>query len=352
MATAGVHVVGLGASTPVGRDAWSSAAAVRAGITGFADHPFMIDTAGEPMRVAMARWIDPTIEGVARLDSLLFSALEQVVDPLVDLGGRRFKIGATVGLPSPRPGMPPDLERHVERELGDRHHCRLLGAFATGHAGGLLALDTAVRAIGAGTIDVCVVAGVDSYMSPETLEWLEENDQLHGAGPLNNAWGFVPGEGAGAILVAGPRAMGPLALPSLAALGAVGIGNEPNRIKTETVCVGRGLTHAFRGALSCLPAGETVTDVFCDMNGEPYRADEYGFACLRTKEWFASASAFVSPADCWGDVGAATGPLCILLAVVAGMKLYAKGDRSFVWASSEGGERGAAVVELPAAAGS
>ena len=53
-----VYFVGLGASTPVGRDALSSAAAVRAGISGFAEHPYMIDSAGEPMRAAIAPWLD------------------------------------------------------------------------------------------------------------------------------------------------------------------------------------------------------------------------------------------------------------------------------------------------------
>jgi 3-oxoacyl-[acyl-carrier-protein] synthase-1 len=112
------------------------------------------------------------------------------------------------------------------------------------------------------------------------------------------------------------------------------------------VCVGQGLTQAFRGALPALPSGETVTDIYCDMNGEPYRADEYGFACLRTKEWFTAASDFVSPADCWGDVAAATGPLCIVLAAVASAKAYGNGNHSFVWASSEGGERAAALLAL------
>ena len=47
------YIVSLGASTPVGRDAWSSAAAVRAGVSAFAEHPYMDDTAGEPMIVAI-----------------------------------------------------------------------------------------------------------------------------------------------------------------------------------------------------------------------------------------------------------------------------------------------------------
>jgi 3-oxoacyl-[acyl-carrier-protein] synthase-1 len=83
------------------------------------------------------------------------------------------------------------------------------------------------------------------------------------------------------------------------------------------------------------------------MNGEPYRADEYGFACLRTAEAFQSASDFAAPADCWGDVSAASAPLGIILAAIAGRKAYAKGRHAFVWASSEGGERGAGLFELP-----
>ena len=58
-----VVIVALGACTPVGRDAWSSAAAVRAGISGFVQHPYMIDTAGEPMRAAIAPWIDIGLSG-------------------------------------------------------------------------------------------------------------------------------------------------------------------------------------------------------------------------------------------------------------------------------------------------
>jgi 3-oxoacyl-[acyl-carrier-protein] synthase-1 len=341
-----VHVVALGASTPVGRDAWSSAAAVRAGITGFADHPFMIDAVGEPIRVAMAPWLDPAIEGTARLDELLCPAIDQVLHPLSDLGRSRLKTGFAIGLPAPRPGLPADLQGYFERQVADRYRFRFTGAFPAGHAAGLLALDAAHRALGTGALDACVVAGVDSYMGPETLEWLEENDQLHGAGPLNNAWGFVPGEGAGAVLLASARAMEELSLRSLATVAAVGLAYEPNRIKTETVCVGQGLTQAFHGALAALPSGESVTDVYCDMNGEPYRADEYGFACLRTKEWFTAASDFVSPADCWGDVAAATGPLCVLLAAVSNAKAYAKGSRFLLWASSEGGERAAALLNM------
>jgi 3-oxoacyl-[acyl-carrier-protein] synthase-1 len=55
----------------------------------------------------------------------------------------------------------------------------------------------------------------------------------------------------------------------------------------------------------------------------------------------------VTPADCWGDIGAASGPLFANLAVAAGLRGYAKGPRTLIWASSERGDRAAAVVLTP-----
>jgi 3-oxoacyl-[acyl-carrier-protein] synthase-1 len=341
------YVVALGASTPVGRDAWSSAAAVRAGITGFTEHPYMIDTAGEPMRVAFAPWLDPSVEGIERLQALLFPAIDDALLPIADAGPGGLKVALSLGLPASRPGLPVELDRQLRHAINNHYPGRFVGvaAFPNGHAAALLALDAAFKKLSQGAFDACVVAGVESYMSPETLEWLEANDQLHGAGPLNNAWGFIPGEGAGAILLATRSGAEALGIRPLAAVRSVGLGTERNRIKTETVCIGEGLTQAFRATLGSLPEGVQVTDVYCDMNGEPYRADEYGFACVRTKEWFVAASEFISPADCWGDVSAATGPLCVTLSVVASHKAYANGALAFVWTSSESGERAGALLE-------
>lgn len=343
-----IQIVGLGASTPIGRDAWSSAAAVRAGISGFAEHPYMIDTAGEPMRVAYAQWLDMAIVGIERLESLLFPAIDEALRPLTSPGGRPLRVALSLGLPSAKPGLPQNIESTLKRSISERYQGQFMGmaTFSSGHTSGLLALNAARKKLLESAFDACVVAGVDSYMSPETLEWLEESDQLHGAGPLNNAWGFIPGEGAGAALLMSGDVAHARDLSSLASVRSVGLGTERNRIKTETVCIGEGLTQAFHAALGDLPEGTQITDVYCDMNGEPYRADEYGFACLRTKEYFASASDFVSPADCWGDMSAATGPLCMGLAVIAAQKAYSNGSLAFVWTSAESGERAGAVIEM------
>jgi 3-oxoacyl-[acyl-carrier-protein] synthase-1 len=207
-----------------------------------------------------------------------------------------------------------------------------------------VALRTARDGLRAGQARACVVAGADSYLDLDTLEWLEDTDQVHGAGRSNNAWGFIPGEGAGAVLLVREEVAQQARMKVVGRLLGVGAAVEGARIRTDTVCVGRGLSDAFLGALSVLPNGERVSDVYCDMNGEPYRAAEFGLAILRVRKRFVSPSDFVAPADCWGDVGAASGPLGVVLACIAMAKGYARGSSALVWASSESGERGAATL--------
>src|SRR4029079_12417749 len=124
-----------------------------------------------------------------------------------------------------------------------------------------------------------------------------------------------------------------------------------NRIKTDTVCVGTGLTKVFRRVLPALPSGARINTVLCDQNGEAYRADEYGFSLLRTNKFFVDGSDFIAPADCWGDVGAASGPLFIALAATAARKGYARGPWTLAWTSSEAGERSSALIFADVAGG-
>jgi 3-oxoacyl-[acyl-carrier-protein] synthase-1 len=89
---------------------------------------------------------------------------------------------------------------------------------------------------------------------------------------------------------------------------------------------------------------DPVDRIICDMNGERYRANEYGFAVLRNPGRFKDAADFETPADCWGDVGAASGPLFVSLVTEAEARGYSKGPLSLIWASSENGTRAAALL--------
>ena len=110
--------------------------------------------------------------------------------------------------------------------------------------------------------------------------------------------------------------------------------------------MGVGLTTVVQKAVSDAALGDAaIKSVICDINGERYRGEEWGFVCLRLSRFFDDPTAYWSPADSWGDVGAASGPLFAMLAMQAAARGYAKGPHTLLWASSEGGLRAAAVLE-------
>jgi 3-oxoacyl-[acyl-carrier-protein] synthase-1 len=59
---------------------------------------------------------------------------------------------------------------------------------------------------------------------------------------------------------------------------------------SDEVCVGQGLTEAIAAATSAdLLGDEQITDTYCDLNGETYRTEEWGFTLLRLQERFVDA---------------------------------------------------------------
>ena len=347
MTVSPVAVIGVGARTPLGFDRATTAAAVRCGIAAIAEHPYMIDRFGMPMKVTRDAALDPALSGPERLTALAAAAAVEALEPLSSVTSPT-EVTVTLGLGEKRPGQPPDTGAIVAEALRGR-----LGASAPvgrvlpwmgGHAGGIMAMEAAVRLIAQGRCEVVLAGGVDSYLDADTLEWLDETEQLHSEG---NIYGFCPGEAAGFVLLAAPQTARRLGVPPLLHLASIGSGIEENLIKTEDICLGEGLSAAFRAARTPLREGESVDRILCDMNGERYRGNEYGFAVLRNSGLFKDAADFEAPADCWGDVGAASGPLYAALVVEAEARGYARGPLSLIWASSESGQRSAAILRSP-----
>ena len=141
-------------------------------------------------------------------------------------------------------------------------------------------------------------------------------------------------------------------LPILAEVASTATTIERIPIRSEGVCIGEGLTTAIKAVAS--PLGEQrVAATYCDLNGERYRNEEWGLRvnAKASQEAFVAAHAYVSPADCWGDVGAASGPLFAALAITAAHRGYSKGPISLLWAGSESGYRSAVALIVPEAEG-
>jgi 3-oxoacyl-[acyl-carrier-protein] synthase-1 len=324
-----VVMVGRGARTAIGMTAAATAAAVRAGVSGFGQHPFMVDTAGKRMIVACAPYLHIDVSGAERLAELAAPAAAEAVAPLAVSGGAAVAREVVERVCSVVRARGLNVGRVVVTEVG--------------HAAGTMAVQSAWEAVRTGAAEFALAGGVDSYMEPETLEWLEAYDQVHSAGLDNNPYGFVPGEAGGFVLLASAAAADRCHVMAALELSAMAYAREENLIKTDSVCTGEGMTALFR-MLSGAPAMHRADHLFCDMNGEPYRADEFGFAVIRAGELFVDASSFSAPADCWGDVGAASGPLFLMLADAAIRKGYAPGPVIAGFTSSESGERCGFVV--------
>jgi 3-oxoacyl-[acyl-carrier-protein] synthase-1 len=343
-----IHVVGIGARTPVGLTAPASAAAVRAGINRISEHPYMIDKAGEPMIVAKASYISDEIHGAERFLALSLPAAHEALTPLLKLMGKLPPISLIVGLPAQRRGLPTGLAEEIATRFksttNDLYRFSEIASISSGHAAGLIAIEEGWRRIRNGSVELCLAGGVDSYLEPLSLELLDFEGQLHSS---TNKWGFIPGEAAGFCLLASQRAVERYQLRILGKLLAIATDRETNLIKTDSVCIGTGLTKAFKQVLQVLTMpNRKVAYVICDINGEIYRANEYGFTLAGTSDCFVDATAFLAPADRWGDIGAASGPLFLNLALIAGQRGYAKGALYLISTSSEGGERCVALAEI------
>ena len=107
-----------------------------------------------------------------------------------------------LGLPETQPGFDrPDVEYIRDQILGFEPaplEISELYLANEGHAASLAALNSGFRRIADGSIDACLVGGVDSYLHVDTMDWLDTNRQLSGSDARS---AFVPGEGAGFCLL-------------------------------------------------------------------------------------------------------------------------------------------------------
>jgi 3-oxoacyl-[acyl-carrier-protein] synthase-1 len=342
----GVHIVAMGSRTPLGLTAESSAAAVRGRITRLAEHPFMVDLRGQPIRMARDARLDPGLFGAPRMLEMAAWALDEVVRKLGHPASRT-PIPVSVGMPEPRPGFSEQEARWVASELARKSRIIVKGEIAVaaeGHAAVLHGIETAFHRISGGSCDLMIVGGVDTYLHPDTLIVLDANRRL---GAESVRLGFSPGEGACFLALASERGLSELGLPSLArVLGA----RSARDTGAGGPAVGQALAEALTGAAGVqIPGQGPIDEIYCDINGERRRTEEWGFAVLRTQELWREPSAYRTPVTEWGDTGAATGGLLVTLAVWAGLRRYAKGPRTMIWTASDGGLRSAAVLSLPEA---
>ncbi len=338
-----ICIIGSGMLTPIGINAPMTASSVRCGISRFRE-TYMIDRAGNNMVVSLVSVIDEALMGLERFATLALPAAKESLAVLDKTVLGQIRLPLFLALPPDRPG----LDSRIGTELVTRLGMELGILFSTvellpyGHAAGLMGLEKAVQVLKTGQAEACMVGGVDSYWHPDTLEWLDENKRLKSD---VNPDGFIPGEGAGFLLVTTMPWAQRYNLKPQGTILSTASDREPHPFVSDGVCIGEGLTRALQKALKILDGTEYKADwVICDMNGESFRGNEWAYAYLRTGKYHRDPLEIWHPADCWGDMGAASGLLLTPIALEAMNRHYSRGTNPLIFTASDTQERSAVIL--------
>jgi 3-oxoacyl-[acyl-carrier-protein] synthase I len=348
-----VTIVGAGMMTAVGLTAQETTAAVRAGIAMFTettihDHVYEPITLAEVVEDALPP-LDVSLETIGlttreiRMVRLAAPALAECLEPLEPLAGSERRPPLILALPDAATMLPLDRDaflRWLARQTGDLFDPLRSDASYAGRAGGLHAIDRAAAIIRTGRASFAVAGGVDTYRDLYVLSVLDRDQRVKSEEHLD---GFIPGEGAAFLLLASAAAAAKAKLTPLGTLGPLAAGTEPGHLYSETPYRGDGLANVVRELLESGAISPPIREVYSSMNGESHWAKEWGVSFIRNRSAFADDHGFHHPADCFGDTGAACGPLLVGLAAL-GLSAGYRAHPAMVYCSSDRGDRAALAV--------
>jgi 3-oxoacyl-[acyl-carrier-protein] synthase-1 len=331
-------IVGSGMVTGVGLNGLASCAAIRCGINNFQETRFM-DSAGEWI-VGSEVPLEEPWRGPEKLGRMLAAVVAESFESDQSLVPEETPIIACFA-ERERPGRLDNLNQRVIdaalRQLDFEIHEASM-TVSQGRVGGVVALREAQRIIYNEGADAVIIAGVDSYLTADTLRGYMDKRRLLTA---DNSNGFIAGEGASAIIVRKPR---PSKEPQLVLTG-IGFGVEEATIESEEPLRADGLVAAIKNALADANVDLGLLDYrITDVSGEQYGFKEASLAITRILRTLKDEFDIWHAADCVGEVGSAAGPTAFNVAWHACENDYTKGPNILVHFGNDDGKRGAAIL--------
>ncbi len=206
--------------------------------------------------------------------------------------------------------------------------------FPQGRSAGLYALEAAMQTLESGSHRQVLLGGADSFLDLHLLARLDSENRVLAEGIMD---GFAPGEAAAFVLLKLADSS------SSVKIYPPGIADESGHRYSQQPYKGDGLSKAVTEAISAAPV-TNIKSVFSSFNGEHFNAKEWGVAAIRNQKKIDVDFDIIHPADCYGDIGAATAPVLMALASIGMQQGYYK-KPALVWASSEMQQRAAIYME-------
>lgn len=341
-------VQGVGLVTAVGLSAPASCAAFRAKISNPTETRF-IDGAGQWIMAHQVA-LDQPWRGLSKLARMAARAIEEALQGVPRALWAKVPMLLCVAEPE-RPGrlesLDVQLDPMIQDLLGDglRFDPARSAQVAQGRVGVAVALNGARRLLADAQVPHVLVVATDSLITWPTLGPLEREDRLL---TERNSNGFMPGEAAGALLLGRAGTAGAAAGAGRGGeltIAGLGFASEGAHIASDEPLRGDGLANAIRAALD--DAGLSMHDIdyrITDVSGEHYYFKEAALALSRTLRQRKEEFDIWHPAECTGEVGAASGATVLALAHAACAKGYTLGARVLAHWADDGGQRAAAVL--------
>ncbi len=343
------YIAGMGMITSVGANVEMTAAAVRAGISGYAISAYST-LAGEPITMArvpdqiFAEFNGEIDEGdrfnprhdrvtkmaiMAMCEACAQQVSEQAIPLLLALPEAETD---DEGLSSLVENLATNAAPWISPELSR--------SFYSGRAGGIEAIAFAFKYLFDTQYPYFLVGGSDSYEDSARLMPLDHMGRLQTETSLD---AFVPGEAASFLLLTPHISLAKQYNGHVIAILEPGVTEEKGHLFSSEPYRGDGLDQAFKASLLDQPE-QGIHSIYCSMNGESHWAKEYSVAFLRNNKAFIDPVRIEHPAESLGDTGSATAT-CLIALAAEDLSGNGQAKAHLIYSSSDTAKRGAIVLK-------
>ena len=332
-----------GLLTAVGQTAAQSCAAFRTKISNPSETRF-IDSTGNWIMAHQVELAQPW-RGLTKLAKMAALVIEEALQDVPRSEWNSLPLLLCVA-EAERPGRQDGLNDRLLPQVHEALGARFAADSAIiphGRVGVAVALMQARKLITEAGHARVLIAATDSLLTWPALSHYETEGRLLAE---NNSNGFMPGEGAGALLVELAQAKAGELICS-----GIGFGREVAHIDSEEPLRADGLVNALKAALA--NAGCAIHDFdyrITDLSGEQYYLKEAALALSRTLRQRKESFDLWHPAESTGETGAVAGVSVIALAQAACRKAFSPSLNILAHMGNDAGQRAVMTLQYRVAA--
>ncbi len=339
-----LSIVSTGIISSIGGNTKMTLAAVKAGVSRSQDSPFfgknstpikmslIPDEALPSLNEELLK--RPLSYSIRRMLRMAGAALIETLPDDLDCPPVALFLAARESLPNCTTNVSGEFIEHLIAQTGANIDKAASRVISYGRAAGLYTIDLAFRYLETTDNKYVLVGGVDTFLDLKLLGYLDQEDRVMTEGVMD---GFIPGEGASFLLLtSGTGGVERENSKPAPRVYAPGFSEEKGHRYSDEPYLGEGLSNAFSSALKDKQL--IVQSVYSSLNGENIGSKELGVALTRNSKSIEDGYNIEHPADCLGDMGAATGSVLITLAAYYGKKT------NLICCSSEKSQRAALCV--------